>query len=89
MVSTLLVRALVKETEKKAYTPEVFPTKDRGTGNGLAMTANRLGGILAPVIAMYADLDTPVPVYIAGSMFILAGAVMWLLPYESHKKTSL
>ncbi|KAA8909649.1 MFS general substrate transporter [Sphaerosporella brunnea] len=72
-----------------AYTPEVFPTKHRGTGNGLAMTANRIGGILAPVIAMYADLNTPVPVYIAGSMFIVAGGVMWLLPYESHRKTSL
>ena len=24
-----------------SYTPEVFPTKDRGTGNALAATANR------------------------------------------------
>jgi hypothetical protein len=30
-----------------AYTPEVFPTKDRGTGNALAATANRVFGIMA------------------------------------------
>lgn len=29
------------------YTPEVFPTKDRGTGNALAATANRVFGIMA------------------------------------------
>src|SRR5262245_50526521 len=55
-----------------AYTPEIFPTKDRGTGNGLAATANRIFGVMAPVIAsaflggghlilVYADLSTPVP----------------------------
>lgn len=30
-----------------AYTPEIFPTKDRGTGNGIAATANRIFGIMA------------------------------------------
>ncbi|KAG8903375.1 hypothetical protein FRB99_003397 [Tulasnella sp. 403] len=39
-----------------AMTPELFPTKDRGTGNGLASTANRVFGIMAPIIALYADL---------------------------------
>lgn len=34
-----------------AYTPEIFPTKDRGTGNGLAATANRIFGVMAPIIA--------------------------------------
>jgi MFS family permease len=29
------------------YTPEVFATKDRGTGNALAATANRVFGIMA------------------------------------------
>lgn len=33
------------------YTPEIFPTKDRGTGNGLAATANRIFGVMAPIIA--------------------------------------
>jgi hypothetical protein len=30
-----------------AYTPEIFPTKDRGTGNALTATANRVFGIMA------------------------------------------
>ncbi|KAF8243145.1 putative sugar transporter [Wilcoxina mikolae CBS 423.85] len=72
-----------------AYTPEVFPTKDRGTGNGLAATANRIGGILAPVIAMYANLATLVPIYIAGSLYLVAAGIMLLLPYESRGKSSL
>lgn len=29
-----------------AFTPEVFPTKARGTGNGLAAAANRVFGIM-------------------------------------------
>ena len=39
-----------------AYTPEVFPTKDRGTGNALAATANRIFGIMA-VSLRYIDLQ--------------------------------
>jgi hypothetical protein len=30
-----------------AYTPEIFVTKDRGTGNALTATANRIFGIMA------------------------------------------
>jgi MFS family permease len=30
-----------------AYTPEIFPTKDRGTGNALTATTNRVFGIMA------------------------------------------
>ncbi len=30
-----------------AYTPEIFATKDRGTGNALTATANRIFGIMA------------------------------------------
>jgi hypothetical protein len=29
-----------------ALTPEVFPTKDRGTGNALVASANRIFGIM-------------------------------------------
>ena len=46
-----------------AITPELFPTKDRGTGNGVAATANRIFGIMSPIVALYADLNTPVPIY--------------------------
>jgi MFS family permease len=40
-----------------AYTPEVFPTKDRGTGNALAATANRVFGIMGRSRSAFPPLD--------------------------------
>ncbi|KAI9797786.1 MAG: hypothetical protein M1833_005289 [Piccolia ochrophora] len=72
-----------------AYTPEVFPTKDRGTGNALTATSNRIFGIMAPIIAIYADLETAAPVYVSGTLFLAAGAIAVVLPFESRGKASL
>jgi MFS family permease len=72
-----------------AYTPEIFPTKDRGTGNAITASANRVFGIMAPVVAMYANLETSVPVYVSGALFISAGALVLVLPFESRGKASL
>jgi len=72
-----------------AISPEIFPAKDRGTGNGLTAMATRLFGVLAPIIALYANLETAVPVYIAGSLLILAGLLGLLLPYEPRGKASI
>ncbi|PGH02769.1 hypothetical protein AJ79_07534 [Helicocarpus griseus UAMH5409] len=72
-----------------AYTPEIFPTKDRGTGNALTAAANRIFGVMAPIIAMFANLETAAPVYVSGAMFIAAGVLVMLLPFESRGKASL
>ncbi|KAI0451963.1 major facilitator superfamily domain-containing protein [Xylaria acuta] len=72
-----------------AFTPEVFPTQDRGTGNALTATSNRIFGIFAPIIAIYGDLTTSVPVYVSGALFIAAGVVVLTLPFESRGKASL
>ena len=89
-----------------AISPELFPAKDRGTGNGLTATATRVFGILvrptplhtpplvlivmqAPVIALYANLSTAVPVYVSGALIIGAGSLALLLPYEPRGKASL
>jgi len=72
-----------------AYTPEIFPTKDRGTGNALAATANRVFGIMAPIIAMFANLETAAPVYTSGALFIAAGLLVVILPYESRGRAAL
>ncbi|TFK32940.1 MFS general substrate transporter [Crucibulum laeve] len=72
-----------------AISPEIFPAKDRGTGNGLVSTATRVFGVIAPIIALYADLTTAVPVYIAGALVIMAGGVALLLPYEPRGKASM
>ena len=72
-----------------AYTPEVFVTKDRGTGNALAATANRVFGIMAPIIAIYANLNSAAPVYVSGALFIAAGLLTLALPYEPRGRASL
>lgn len=72
-----------------AYTPEIFLTKDRGTGNALTASANRIFGIMAPIIAMFANLETAVPVYVSGALFLAAAILVLLMPYESRGKASL
>ncbi|KAH8885075.1 major facilitator superfamily transporter [Thozetella sp. PMI_491] len=72
-----------------SYTPELFPTPQRGTGNALTATCNRVFGIMAPIIAMFADLKTSAPVYTSGALFIAAGLLVLLLPFESRGKAAL
>lgn len=72
-----------------AYTPEIFPTKDRGTGNALTATSNRVFGIMAPIIAMFANLKTSAPVYTSGALFLAAGLLVIALPFESQGVASL
>lgn len=121
-----------------AISPEIFPAKDRGTGNGLTATAARLFAILvrrclrvylpqppffeaakdllrsclplfryffhgrsnihshtlhlrfqSPIIALYADLETAVPVYVSGGLILFAGALALALPFEPRGKASL
>ena len=72
-----------------SYTPEIFPTKDRGTGNALTATANRIFGVAAPIIAIYANLETAAPVYVSGALFLTAGLLVLILPFESRGKASL
>ena len=68
---------------------QIFPTKDRGTGNAITATANRIFGIMAPIVAIYANLNTPVPVYVSGALFIVAGLLVMLLPFEPKGRASL
>ncbi|KAL2812151.1 major facilitator superfamily domain-containing protein [Aspergillus granulosus] len=71
-----------------AYTPEIFETRTRGTGNALVSAANRLGGILAPLVALGTDLQTTVPVYMSGGIFLVAGWLVTMVPYESRGRAS-
>ncbi|KAJ7126619.1 MFS general substrate transporter [Mycena crocata] len=72
-----------------AISPEIFPAKDRGTGNALVSTATRVFGVIAPVIALYANLSTAVPVYISGALIIFAGILALFLPFEPRGKASM
>lgn len=43
----------------------------------------------APIIALYANLETATPVYISGALIIFAGFLALLLPYEPRGKASI
>ncbi|KAI0335702.1 MFS general substrate transporter [Cubamyces sp. BRFM 1775] len=72
-----------------ALSPELFPAKDRGTGSALVAAANHICGALAPIVAIYANLTTSVPIYVAGACFILGGLLAFLLPFEPRGKASI
>ncbi|KAI0373645.1 MFS general substrate transporter [Pilatotrama ljubarskyi] len=72
-----------------AVSPELFPAKDRGTGSALVASANHICGALAPIVAIYTNLETAVPIYVAGACFIVGGFLAFLLPYEPRGKASI
>ncbi|KAI1927260.1 hypothetical protein LOZ58_002213 [Ophidiomyces ophidiicola] len=73
-----------------AYTPEVFPAPNRGTGTGIASCLNRICGLLAPIVAIYAGNTNPnAPVYASGGLFLAAFVAMCLLPIETRGKQAL
>lgn len=72
-----------------AYTPEVFPTKVRGTSVGLAASANRIFGVFAPIIAMFADLTTSAPIFVSGALFLVSAVMVFFYPYEPRNRMSL
>lgn len=71
------------------YTPEIFPSIHRGSGNALTACANRIFGVIAPIIGMEANLQTSAPVYVSGALFLLAGLLALLLPLEPRGKASM
>ncbi|KAI6117305.1 major facilitator superfamily domain-containing protein [Pisolithus croceorrhizus] len=72
-----------------ALSPEIFPTRTRGTGNAIVATANRVFGLMAPIIAMETSITTSIPIWVAGGIFVAAGFIALLLPFEPRGKASL
>ncbi|KAL2216568.1 major facilitator superfamily domain-containing protein [Thermoascus aurantiacus ATCC 26904] len=73
-----------------AYTPEVFPAPNRGTGTGIASCFNRICGLLAPIVAIYTSGANPnAPVYASGGLILAAFVAMCLLPIETRGKQTL
>lgn len=73
-----------------AYTPEVFPAPNRGTGTGIASCLNRIAGLCAPLVAIYASTSNALaPIYASGALILAAFAAMCLLPIETRGKQAL
>ncbi|GME57719.1 hypothetical protein GTA08_BOTSDO07905 [Neofusicoccum parvum] len=70
-----------------SYSPELFPAPIRGTGNGLTAMFNRLGGLMAPIIAAYVGV-TNTPIWVSAALFIVIGFIFVLLPYETRGKAA-
>ncbi|KAL8834447.1 MAG: hypothetical protein Q9170_003743 [Blastenia crenularia] len=73
-----------------AYTPEVFPAPNRGTGTGIASCLNRIAGLCAPIVAVNAGQSNPkAPIYASGGLFLAAFVAMCFFPIETRDKQSL
>jgi len=44
---------------------------------------------MAPIVAMFANLETSAPVYVSGALFIAAGMLVLVLPFESRGRASM
>jgi MFS family permease len=69
-----------------AYSPEVFPSAARATGNCLCLFFTRLTTAMVPIIAYYADTSSAVPIWICGAFVGVIGLVALALPYEPSKQ---
>ncbi|KAJ5439314.1 Sugar transporter [Penicillium daleae] len=73
-----------------AYTPEVFPAPVRGTATGICSCLNRIAGLCAPLVAIYAGGSSPdAPIYASGGLILAAFIAMTLLPIETRGKQTL
>jgi len=72
-----------------AYTPEVFPAPHRGTGDAICSAFNRITGLMAPIIAIYATASANGPVFVAAALFLVSSVAMILLPIETAGKAAL
>ncbi|KAF5017878.1 hypothetical protein F66182_10173 [Fusarium sp. NRRL 66182] len=71
-----------------AYTAEVFPSAHRTTGNGIAVSLNRVMGLLSAVIAVTADTTTVTPLYISAALFLILAIVSAVLPFEPYGRSA-
>jgi MFS family permease len=73
-----------------AYTPETFPAPNRGTGTGISSCLNRIAGLCAPLVAIYAGSANPnSPIYAAGALILASFIAMCLLPIETRGRQTL
>lgn len=70
------------------YTPEIFPAFHRGTGVGLAAAFNRICGLAGTLIVTYSNYSN-VPLFLGASLWMAAGLVSFVLPFETRNKASL
>ena len=69
------------------YTAEMFPTEIRSTAVGASSLCGRIGGILAPQIAMLDTIWDPLPLLVMGTGSLIGGILVFVfLPETLGKK---
>ncbi len=56
-------------------------------GDGIAAALNRIFGAMAPIIGIYAGGTSPL--YVAASLFLVAGVLSFFIPLESRGRSAL
>ncbi|KAK6540550.1 hypothetical protein TWF694_009341 [Orbilia ellipsospora] len=70
------------------YTPEIFPSPQRGTGVGLCSCLSNMASCFAPVLGYYSNVGKTT-IYACGSLFVFASGLVMILPYESRGVAAL
>ncbi|KAF4471760.1 major facilitator superfamily transporter [Fusarium albosuccineum] len=71
-----------------AYTAEVLPSAHRATGSGIAVSFNRLMGIVSAFVASSGNTATAVPLYVCAALFGGLAIIAALFPFEPHGRRS-
>ncbi|KAF4987610.1 hypothetical protein FDECE_15364 [Fusarium decemcellulare] len=71
-----------------AYTAEVLPSAHRATGSGIAVSFNRLMGIVSAFVASSGNTATAVPLYVCAALFGGLAVIAALFPFEPHGRRS-
>ncbi|KAI6042339.1 major facilitator superfamily domain-containing protein, partial [Pisolithus marmoratus] len=70
-----------------ALTPELFPTRTRGTGSAIVAAANHICGLMTLIIRIY--IFYTFQMWLPEGIFVIAGLTALLLPFEPRGKASL
>jgi len=70
------------------YTPEIFPSPQRGTGMGICSCASNAAALFVPVLGYYSNVGK-VTIWACGGCFIFASFLVSALPFESMGKASM
>ncbi|KAJ5884330.1 membrane transporter [Penicillium tannophilum] len=72
-----------------AYTVEVLPSAHRGTGNGIAVSLNRLMGTVSALIGAFTSTASSVPIYVCAAMLGMGGIIAIIFPFETRGKKTI